>query len=280
MPPRLSDELEIPVVPWALIRTRLQRFWNAREAPHHSVIGQTRSGKSYLTRHGILDVCQNDRVLFIDCKGDDATLDGLGHVVDRMPSKALMRQREFLKDNRRPKPRRHWYRLVTDPDWDVAREQVREALESVFSQGDWVIVVDEARYITDAREPGLGLRGLWEQITLRGGSRGLAMVTLTQEPRWVPGSFYTQSAFYWFSRVEDEAAQKRISEVGSSRALIDFLRRIPRRWWVYMDNLEDERFWALTSVPARGNGGRLASGQGVGNDRSPARSTGDRSPTP
>jgi hypothetical protein len=262
MPPRVADSLDIPTLPWSVIKSRLAQMWDVRDAPHHSVIGQTRSGKSYLTRHGILDVCKNDRVLFIDAKGDDPTLEGLGKVVHRFPNRlrraTAHNERPFLSDTssanaqRKRRPMQDWFRLVTSPQWEIATQQVEEALDAVYQDGDWIVVVDETRYVTDARVPGLGLRGLWEQINFRGGSRGVGMVSLTQEPRWVPGSFYTQSSFYWFSRVEDELAQKRIGEVGSSRELLPYLKTIPRRWWVYTDNLEDERFWALTTVPARG----------------------------
>ena len=120
-----------------------------------------------------------------------------------------------------------------------------------MAEGDWVVVVDELRYVTDTKAPGLNLSPQWEAIVLRGGSRGVGLVNLTQEPRWVRGSFYTQGSYYWISRVEDEAAQKRIAEIGSSRALLDHLTNIPRRTWIYTDSLEDERFWAYTRVPAR-----------------------------
>ena len=210
-------------------------------------MGQTRSGKSYLTRYGILDTCVNDHVLIIDGKGDDPTFMGLGTVVNRFPKPVARQRRQFMKD---PEPRQHWYRLVTSRNFAIAREQVGEALEAVMEEGDWVVVVDELRYVTDTRPPGLNLAPQWEAIVLRGGSRGVGLVNLTQEPRWVRGSFYTQSSFYWISRVEDEAAQKRLAEIGSSRDLMRYLPSIPRRMWIYTDNLEDVRYWAMTQVPA------------------------------
>lgn len=242
---QVPDALVIPDVPWPVIQSRLQQLWTVRDAPHHSVIAQTRAGKSYLTRHGILSTCKWDKVLIIDGKGSDPTLDGFGRVIKRFPTKSLRSAKQLFQDK---KPRENWFRLVTSPDWDQAREQALEALERVFREGDWIVVVDELRYLVDAREPGLGLRSRWEQINLRGGSAGVGLVSLTQEPAWVPSSFYTQSSFYWFSRVQDERALKRIAEIGVSRELFPFLKRIPRRQWIYMDNLEDETFWAKTRV--------------------------------
>lgn len=249
MPTRVTlPELVIPKVDFSVIQQRMQRLWVIRDAPHHSVMGQTRSGKSYLMRYGILPVCQRDRVLIIDNSGGDETLMGLGRVVTRFPSKALRSSREFMSDAE--KPMGQWFRLTTSMNTAMARDQVGEALEKVMFEGDWVVVVDELRYITDSREPGLNLAPQWENIVFRGGKRGVGLINLTQEPRWVRGSFYTQPSFVWISRVEDEAAQKRIAEIGSSRALAGHLASIPRRDWIYMDNLESERFWAFTRVPA------------------------------
>lgn len=247
---RSYEPLEIPTMPWSTIQSRLAQMWKVRDAPHHSVMGQTRSGKSYLTRYGILETCRWDRVLFLDGKeGKDPTVAGLGRPVQRFPSKGLRSGRQLMADDA---PRDNWFRLVADRNVAIARDQVGEALDRVMVEGDWIVVVDELRWLCDFKPPNLNLRAPWEEIILRGGGRGVGAVSLTQEPRWVPGAFYTQSSFYWFSRVEDEAAQKRVAEVGSSRALFDHLSIIPKRLWIYMDNLEDERFWAYTQVPARG----------------------------
>lgn len=240
----LSPTLSVPDADWEEVRLRLAEFWVAREAPHVMVQGQTRSGKSYLTRHGLLPLCRNDRVLIVDVKGDDRTLLGCGKPVRHIPSK-LHSLRRLMRDD---KPDDNWFRLVTFDDWDAAREQVHDAFERIYREGDWVLVIDELRSITDTQPPGLRLRPDWERFILRGGSRGVATVNLSQEPRWCPGSFYTQGSFYFFSKIEDERAQKRLAEIGSSRALIPYVQGIPRRRWLYMDNMEDERFWRRTQV--------------------------------
>lgn len=243
---RAVDEIEIPELPWRVILSRLSRLWVVRQAPHHSIIAQTRAGKSFLTRFGILETCKYDRVLIIDCKGDDETLVGLGHVVTRFPRRVKRIRKEFFSDE--TKARQNWFRLVTHEDTDRAREQVREALDLAYREGNWIIVIDELRYITDKHDPYLGLESYWNRLIFRGGSRGVGVISLTQEPRWVPGAFYTQSSFYWFSRIEDKVAQQRISEIGSSRDLLSYLSAIPRHEWIYTDNLDPERFWAYTKV--------------------------------
>jgi hypothetical protein len=241
-----KPELVIPQIPWPEIRRRLQTRWVVREASHHSIIAKTRAGKSYLIRHGILDICRYDRVLILDAKGDDPTFRGLGQPVTNLPSRVGRALRTLFHPDDRI-PYQDWYRLIlTGED---AKEKLHRALERVLKEGDWIVVSDELRVIVDAREPGLGERGLWEAMRLRGGYKGVGLVDSSQEPKWLPSSFYTQSEFYWISRIEDEAVHKRIGEIGTSRALLPHLSRVPQHHWIYTDNLDGERFWALTKVP-------------------------------
>jgi hypothetical protein len=244
-----TPELVVPDVSWDIVRARVNQFWEARTAPHISVMAQTRAGKSYLMRYGLLPMCRWDRVLILDVKGRDQTLMGLGKPVQQLPTRPQRMKSFFV----RPQPMDYWYRLVVHrgpQNIAAARIQVTTAFERVLREGDWVVVIDELRAVTDPQPPGLHLKPYYEEFILRGGSHGIATVSLSQEPRWNPGSFYTQSNFYFFSRLEDEAAQKRLSEVGSAKKMLPIIQKIPRRYWLYMDNMSDtgERFWGKTIV--------------------------------
>jgi hypothetical protein len=245
----VTPQLVIPEMGWPVVQSRVNQFWAARDAPHISIMAQTRAGKSYLVRHGLLPLCKWDRVLIIDVKGNDRTLNGLGKPVREIPGR-LHSMKQLLRDK---KPEDNWFRLITykgPKNVQQARDQVSEAFERVMHEGDWVVIIDELRAITDPQSPGLHLKPYYEEFILRGGSNGVATVSCSQEPRWCPGSFYTQSNFFFFSRIEDDAAQKRLSEVGSAKALMPHITSIARRWWLYMDNMNDtgERFWAKTTV--------------------------------
>lgn len=244
-----DPELYVPNLHWNVVRSRIHEYWDARSAPHISIMAKTRAGKSYLIRHGILPLARYDRVLIIDVKHNDETLMGLGKPVTRMPTK----MRSWKSAIREEEPEENWYRLL--PPKGVrnaarARGIVGEAFERVMREGDWIVVIDELRAVTDPAHPGLHLKPFYEEFILRGGSNGIATISASQEPRWCPGCFYTQSNAMFFSRIEDQAAQKRLTEVGSQKQLMEHVQSIQNRWWLYMDDYDEtgERFWARTTV--------------------------------
>lgn len=243
-------EIDVPDLDWGVIQARVGEHWVARDAPHISIMAQTRSGKSFLVTRGLMPLCRNDRVLFVDVKGNDPTTRTWGRPVTQIPGRYF---RSFRQIIRGPEPEEHWYRLVVHRGPQnvlKARDQVRRVFDQILDEGDWIIVLDELRAVTDPSSPGLHLKPYYEEFILRGGSRGIATISCSQEPRWCPGAFYTQSNFYFFSKIEDEATHKRLAEVGSTKSMIPHIQSIPRRQFLYMDNMDDDgtRFWAKTKV--------------------------------
>lgn len=242
-----SDDLLIPDVDWRAILDRVDRLWVPEDNPHHSIIGLTGAGKSYLMRHGLLPLVQYDRVLILDVKGDDPTLKGLGKPVKQIPT-FTRTARELLQEQR---PMDNWYRLVISDHLPTAQAQVARALGQVWREKNWIVVVDELRALIDSpARSGLGFAGVWGKFMRLGRSKRICMINMTQEPSWVPSAFYTQPSFLWLGRIEDERAHKRIAEIGSSRALFPHLARTRKRSWLYTDDLEDDRFFGLTKVVA------------------------------
>src|SRR5579863_4257699 len=180
--PDLND-VSIPTKEWKEVQARVDKLWQPQYAPHHSLIGQNGAGKSHLIVHGILPLCQHDNVAIFDSKGDDPVLMASGaRPVRKLPSRL---RRSLDNDN----PRDGWYRIVIADDVGRAREQVGLALERIYSEGNWIVVLDETRAISDPRSPGLGLQPLLDRMWLRGRSRNICVVAATQAPRWVPTSF-------------------------------------------------------------------------------------------
>ena len=231
----------IPRKSWQEVKFDIYGRWRPTDSPHHSIISITGGGKSYLATRGLLPMRGWRRTLIIDNKGDDDTLRDVGRKVREVP-----RSTPWYKS--KEKPNHSWYRLMVHDDWGKAREQVRDALARVYSQGNWTVFVDECRNLTDPRVPSLNLRSFVEQIWLRGRSRGVEMVSMTQAPRWVPSSFYDQPSFVWIGRINDERAHQRLREIGGLRRHhLGVIQRLQRREFLVVGEGGD--YTAITKVP-------------------------------
>ena len=238
----LNDEpvAKIPRVPWEQVKQDVFKQWRTNDSPHHSIISLSGGGKSYLATRGLLPMRGWRRALIIDNKGDDETLRDVGRQVRQIPNDSRFRSKK--------EPDHSWYRLMVHDDWDKARTQVRDALAKVYKQGDWTVFVDETRNLTDPRVPSLNLRNYVEQIWLRGRSRGVEMVSMTQAPRWVPSSFYDQPSFVWIGRINDERAHQRLREIGGlRREHLGVIQQLQRREFLIVGDGGD--YTAITKVP-------------------------------
>lgn len=242
---------EIKEASWRSVRDYLDENWDIKNSPHISVVGMTGTGKSYLMTRGILPLCLYDHVLIIDVKGDDETLRGFGKPVKAIPRHDFD-MRNVIRGNKKAEPRRWWYRLVIPEDPKAGHEVLKTALQRVYSEGHWIVVVDETRALTDSQAPGYNVRTYLEQIWLRGRSRGVALVAMTQAPKWVPGTFYNAPSFLFISRVNDEDSQKRLREVGGiERAHLPVISNIPRRVWLFIAEGGDHKVLTKVTSAAR-----------------------------
>ena len=232
----------IPHKPWEEVKFEVFKRWRPLNSPHHSIISLSGGGKSYLATRGLLPMRGWRKTLIIDNKGDDETLRDVGKRVRQLPKKDSLWSRD------REQPDRHWYRLMVYEDWGKAREQVKDALAHCYRQGNWTIFVDETRNLTDPRVPSLNLRNYVEQIWLRGRSRGVEMVSMTQAPRWVPSSFYDQPSFVWIGRINDERAHQRLREIGGLRRdHLGVIQRLQKREFLVVGDGGD--YLAITRIP-------------------------------
>lgn len=206
---------------WEVAAETLEQTWGP-DAPHFSVWGQTRvAGKSHFKRYGLMPLVPNDRVLVIDNKGGDPTWRGWGKDIGRL-KKAMFRREGH-------KPRDGHYRLVLPRKTAEARAICAEALERCFTEGEWVIVLDEGRAITDPRAPNLNLRPAVDELFLRGGSRGLMLVHGSQAPRWCTSCAYSECAHSAIGRTRDAQVHQRLQETsGFTRELVPTLAALQR----------------------------------------------------
>jgi hypothetical protein len=231
----------IPHRTWDEVRHDIFSQWRPKDAPHHSIISLSGGGKSYLATRGLLPMRGWRRNVIIDVKGDDETLHEVGKAVKQLP-----KNDPWTRNKRQPDSL--WYRLVVSDDWERARTQVRDALAQAYKQGNWTVFIDETRNLTDPRIPSLNLRNYVEQMWLRGRSRGVEVVAMTQAPRWVPSSFYDQPSFVWIGRINDERAHQRLREIGGLRkGHLGVIQRLQKRQFLVVGNGGD--YTAITQVP-------------------------------
>jgi hypothetical protein len=237
---------EIPWLGWGEVRSVVDRMWDPENCPHHSIIGLTGSGKSFLAINGILDVCQNDRILIVDTKGDDPIVSSVGRPVREIP-----RNPWYARMGHRDEPRALWYRLAVHDDPSKAKAQVFDALKRVYREGEWVVYLDEIYDITHPRLPNLGLEPWVTQIYKKGRARHVSIVAGTQSPAWVPRVFYDQASFAWIGRIRDEQRQKRLLEIGGlAKRDLPYVSTLPKRHWLLAADNGD--YFARTTVKIGG----------------------------
>lgn len=243
-PATTTDNAIYPWLPWRDVRSYVNDQWDLENTPHHSIIGLTGSGKSYLARYGLLELSSWDRVLIIDTKGDDPIISRTGRPVSKFPRRAWYSG----LGQRHDQPGDQWFRLVVNDNIAIAKEQVHEALSTAYDEGDWVIYVDECWDVTNRKpDVGLGLEGIMAKIWRKGRGRHVSLIAATQTPVEVPRLFYDQASFAWIGRIRDEDRQKRLLEIGGlAKRDLPALSTLKRRQWLLAaDNGE---YFARTMV--------------------------------
>lgn len=233
-------------VSWRAHAEWMRHNWHAGQ--HISVIVPTGGGKSYLVVKGLfsLPMLRPARILLIDDKGNDESTREFGETISEYPirrGKAAVHTRRWWERMRRehgpaapppeqaPKPEH--YRLVV-PEWTwnpsarsdeegftLARQVVGNALDATYSEGDWLVMLDEARALTDAKAPGLRLAGLVIRDWTKGRYRGVTVVALTQSPIEVPGQMYDQATHLYLGHNQDFRRLTRLREIGGNAKVIE-----------------------------------------------------------
>lgn len=242
------SKLIVPKVPWGNVAGRVHRTWNPDRAPHHVIFAMTRAGKTHLITRGLLPLCRYSRVLIIDVKGEsDRAWHGYGIPVSTLPA-------EFSTGGGptggEGGPLGMWYRLIADETDRTSKGRVREALEQVQDEGHCVVVIDEARALTDSEGTGMGARAIVEALMIRGGSRNVSLIIASQSTVWATSSLKDQGSFMWVGATRDTAGQGRIAEIlGQPKSFVPVLQNIRKRQFLYTDNEGDAPMLALTSIP-------------------------------
>lgn len=200
---------------WETFSGALARTWGITERGHFSIFAPQGGGKTVIATRGLVPLRRGianpgsrkpHRLLIVDVKGGDRNLEGVGRTVARMPGAGVNREILDAGDDHDPTEPIH-----LRPNPDNARAAVVEALQHVWQEGGWTVYVDEVRLVSDY----LGLRNMLDRLWLFARSRGVAVVTGTQAPRFVPQAMYDQADHFLIGRVRDQRILRRLAEIVS-----------------------------------------------------------------
>ena len=209
----------LPFVPWADFMER----WNWRQGEHVLVIGRTGQGKTTL----------------------------ISKIINKRPHVVMFATKTHDPVLRQQFPDFHVYREWSKPRhdkimlWPKAAADLRgirdeqgavfgAALNDVFHDRGWCLVVDEAHWMTT--ELGLGQELAMFQHQAR--SSGISVVTGVQRPAFIPVITYGSTSHAFMGRINEPADAKRLTALGGvdGKELARHLLELPKHEWVYVDN--------------------------------------------
>lgn len=256
-----------PRVPWEEFSQYLDAEWATGESV--SIFAPTNGGKTHIIRHGLLPHWRRYPVLWLKFKHRDRTLEGFGRQVDRYPTKL-----QRLRYEHRAHDDDHWR---TDPEWFVvqlpryrwtpdskqaskawheARRIAGEAMDQSYTEGEWVLVVDEVLAFTASDQPALSLAAPLENIWQRGRDMPVTLIAATQKPAGAPSSMYDQARWVFLGRSGDVGRYQRLSELGGDTEVIRaILPTLGHQEFLAVDR-QELRMWVVRAPEAGGAPGR------------------------
>lgn len=197
---------------------------------HVAIVAPTGQGKTNVVVH-----IGNGRkfVAAIDPKGGDPTLadSGWARLPDWPPPPAAYRRMaEGVPHRYRIGPR-----IRTAADLPRLQAVCAKALEGVFNDGGWTVIVDELQIVADPRM--MNLRGDVERLLIAARSQRTSVVSLYQAPRYVPRAAADQARWVWVALTYDVDVVNRLAEVlgrdkAEIRGAINALGSRPYTWLV------------------------------------------------
>src|SRR5215469_2144138 len=169
--------LLIPTVPFPLIATRIAARCDPFEYnPHQGWFAMSRSGKSYMIRHGVLPIFGASRIVVMDVKsGGERTWNGYGNeVTDLSPGFGIG-----------PDGTAHYHMLVK------SKRQAEKFLKMISAERSCVVVIDDSRKIT-ANNPDYALSGYVDELLTIGAAIGITVIICANSTVWSTSSLRDQ----------------------------------------------------------------------------------------
>lgn len=206
--------------------------------PHIGFLAPTRSGKSYMIRHGVLPIFYPGRIVVFDVKiGGEPTWHGWGNDITDL-DKGFAKGPDGTMN----------YRLLIKPG-NAGKAQIEKALTIILTEGDCVIVMDDSRKIT-ARRPNLGFSGEVDDIMTTGAGIGITAILAANSSTGATSSLQDQCGSYFIGRQGNrEVAKDFVDMAGIDRKYIPLLiNELKHREFVYTDMHDDDRVMCITRL--------------------------------
>lgn len=246
----------VPAVAWEEIAGRIQRriLRPPEVNPHIVALAQTRSGKDYLIRHGILPVFPLARVVTLITKRgtSDPTWDGWGNVITpgELPSCF------DLGEDGTPR-----YLISLTPG-KVTADQARRLLEQIAAEGEMILVIGDTAALTDpASRGGLGCEAILTHMMAEGAGIGLTVIACANSAAWAAAGIKDQAAAVLIGRAGGDMVGPFADIAGLPRRNVQLGRgtereaiaRLAPHWWLYTDHADGQLFARVTTPPPAGS---------------------------
>jgi len=230
----------IPNVPFTEVAKRIRRFWRPLEYnPHKGLFAPTRSGKSYLIRHGLLSIVPNARVVLIDVKpGGEPTWNGWGNQVTEL-SPGFGRGPDGTYN----------YRVMLLPGHEQGKNQIERILDMILSEGETIVVMDDSRKIT-AHAPQLGFSNHVDELITDGAGIGISVILAANSTVWSTPTLRDGCGMYLMGHASNEVQRAEYGKIiGLPKDKRNVFSTLPRRHFLYSDQYDGDLKLAITYLP-------------------------------
>jgi len=198
-----ADIAPTPTVPWKDFRRWFTNAWTQGE--HVTLIGTTGSGKTTLAQQ-ILGARQY--IVIFGVKGRDSSMDKFLRLgFQRIPNWHYNEISNYLV---------LWPQIRGYGHVGKQRETFADAIDAIFRQGGWCVVLDEVSYLSDTLSMDRQLKFLLQQ----GRSSGISVVGMTQRPAFIPLAFYDQASHLFVWRDNDRRNRQRVGELAGNASAV------------------------------------------------------------